>query len=205
MNANEDLINRANSLDFTSLGILDYNGKIKSEILTYSIYVINKKNSIKDLANLRKKYDLIAAEPSDIDDARMYSRKTQIDVIMFKDFIDKVATENLIKNEMFLAFDIGSIINSNGARRIKSLKLFEKCRKTIKKFPNNVIFTLMPQNEYMMRAPRDLVIFLKHLGIDAKIAQIGLSTNPYNAIKRGTDFKQGKIIDIGVKIADDST
>ena len=84
MNANENLINRAKSLDFSALGILDYNGKIKSEISTYSMCIINKKNSIKDLANLRKKYDLIAAEPSDIDEARMYSRKYQMNFVVLQ-------------------------------------------------------------------------------------------------------------------------
>ncbi len=201
MQKDRDFIQTAKVLGYNNLAILD-GEKIDSEISISSLYI---QNSTKDLKDKRKKYDLIASSPSSVKEARIISKKIEVDILIFREFIDKLTLENIVKNEMFFAFDLGEIIFKNGAERIRALKNFEKFKKFIKKYPNNVIFTTMPKDKYMLRSPRDLVTFLKFIGIEAKIAQLGLAYNPLSTIKRGREFRSGKIIDIGVKIADDSS
>jgi ribonuclease P/MRP protein subunit RPP1 len=160
------------------------------------------------LNNIRRKVDLVAVECSTENICRFASTNRFVDILTLSPIakapvFTEIVARNCAKNGIALEITLIPFIRYYGKVRAKLLRIWRKILSVALR--NDVIFVIGTGalSKYELRAPREMLLLAKLVGLPQDLAKQSLLENPFKLIERRILERNGKIIMPGLRIIDE--
>lgn len=164
----------------------------------------NPAGLLKNLSNLRRKFEVIAVVCSSKAVARQAAKDRRVDILSFpstdtrKRFFDSAEAELASRGTASVEIDMAPLLCLQGSQRIRLLSCLRKETRVASKYDVPIILSSGADNANLLRTPEEYAYLSYLFGLDFPDAMRGFSENPQSIVNRNRKRLNSSYIAPGV-------
>jgi ribonuclease P/MRP protein subunit RPP1 len=161
---------------------------------------------LKCVRKFRRQFELVAVMCESKVVARQAAKDRRVDLLNFpqpdfrRAFFDLAEAELASACLASLEVDLGSLLQQEGAARVRLLSILRREVQTAREFHVPIVLSSGVSEELLMRRPVDLASLSFLLGLDKDVATEAVSKNPTAIVARNREKLNQRFIAPGVRV-----